>query len=288
MTRSTDAWHVPDRDVDRYVAGTVDPISATSIESHVVACSVCQRRVGEHVHPVARDAEPDATWLAIADAIDRPTATRIRLLGPLERRHPMSAVAFGSPALRWSGALALAVVLLVPLVLHGAGLAGPALTLFFVLAPLLPLAGIAACYSTAIEPVGELAFATPARTVRLLAWRGSAVLAISLPVGVLAAVPFAVPAGLLLGWVLPALALCALTLAAATWRDPVPVAVGLAGTWAALVLVVTAAGERSAAAITNDLAAWAPAIQIVSLVAIAAGVAVAISRRDTFEHARFS
>ena len=42
------------------------------------------------------------------------------------------------------------------------------------------------------------------------------------------------------------------------------------------------------AAITHDLTAWAPAIQIVSLVAIAAGVAIAASRRDAFEQARFS
>jgi hypothetical protein len=232
--------------------------------------------------------EADPTWHAIADAIDRPTATRHRMLGRLERRHPLSAVTFGSPALRRSGALALGVVLLVPLLLNGVGLSGAALTLFLVLAPLLPLAGVAASYSAAIEPVGELALATPARSARLLLWRGCTVLAVSVPVGVLAAVPFSSSALLVLGWILPALALCAITIAATTWRDPVPVAALLAGAWAIAVVALTTGGGRSAAAISTDVATWAPAVQLVSVIAIAVGVAVAASRREAFEQARCS
>ncbi len=292
MTSPTSTWHVPDRDLERYVAGTIDAVSATSVESHVVTCNVCQQRLGQQLHAegpdTANTTAADATWRAIADAIDQPTATRHRMLGRLARRHPMATVTFGTPALRWAGALALGLVLLAPLLLNGIGLTGAGLTLLFVLAPLVPLAGIAASYSLTVEPVGELAFATPARTSRLLLWRGLCVLSISIPVGVLAAIPFSAPAGLLVGWILPALALCAITIAAATWRDPVPVAAGLALVWAVAVVLLTVGAGRSAASITDELASWAPTLQVLSLAAISAGVAVAASRRQAFEQVRFS
>jgi hypothetical protein len=288
MTSPAPTWHVPDRDLHRYVASTLDPVSATSLESHVVGCAACRQRLGQQVRTDTADQIDDPTWNAIADAIDRTSATRHRMLGRLERRHPLSAVTFGSPALRWSGALALTVVLLVPLVLDRLGLSGAGLTLMLLLAPLLPLAGIAASYSATVEPVGELALATPARTGRLLLWRGFAVLAVSLPIGVLAAIPFSSSPGLVLGWVLPSLALCAITIAATTWRDPVPVAVGLAATWVAAVLVLTVGDGRSTASITNGIAVRAPMMQVVSLAVIAVGVAIAASRRAAFEQARFS
>lgn len=288
MTTPVHVWHVPDRDLARYAAGAIDPVSATSTESHLVRCSECQARLGREVRTNINDTVSDATWAAITDVIDRPTATRRRLLGRLEQRHPLSTVTLGSPALRWSGALALALVMLVPVLLNEVGLSGAGMTLFFVLAPLVPLAGIAASYSVAVEPVGELAFATPARTMRLLLWRGLTVLAVSLPLGALAAIPLAAPPGFVLGWILPALALCAITLAAATWRDPVPVAVGLAVAWAAAVVLMTVGDGRSAAAITRDLVAWAPTLQAVSLAVLAAGAAVTFTRRDAFEQGRLS
>jgi anti-sigma factor RsiW len=285
MTSPAPTWHVPDRELDRYVAGTIAPVSAASIESHVITCAACRTRVAEQART---DTLVDTTWAAIADAIDRPSSNRLRMLGRLERGRPMMVVTFGSPALRWSGALALGVVVLLPLALNGLGLTGAALTLFLVLAPLLPLAGIAASYSAAIDPAGELAMATPARTIRLLLWRGLTVLAVSVPLVVLAAIPFSAPAGLTLVWILPALALCAITIAAATWRDPVPVAIGLAASWAVTALLLTIGGGRSAAAVTNAITSRSSTIQIVSLVAIVVGVAVAALRREAFEQAGLS
>jgi hypothetical protein len=107
-------------------------------------------------------------------------------------------------------------------------------------------------------------------------------------IGVLAAIPFSSSPGLGLGWVLPSLGLGAITIAATTWRDPVPVAVGLAATWVAAVLVLTVGDGRSTASITNGIAVRAPMMQVVSLAVIAVGVAIAASRRAAFEQARFS
>src|SRR4029450_5981448 len=87
-------------------------------------------------------------------------------------------------------------------------------------APLLPLAGVAAAYGPGVDPTFELALTAPMRGLRLLLIRAAAVLATTtlLAAGASVALPgFGLRA---VGWLLPSLALTLASLAPATFVEP--------------------------------------------------------------------
>lgn len=142
-----------------------------------------------------------------------------------------------TPALRGSWLLAVAVVLGFAVLAAWTHSGQDAILAFLCVAPLLPLAGIAAAYGPGVDPTYEIGLATPLRSFRLLLLRAAAVLG--------AATLLAAAAGLALpqfgpravGWLLPSLGLTASSLALATTVEPLR-AIGItAGAWVIAVAV---------------------------------------------------
>jgi hypothetical protein len=261
-------WHVADDDLRNYAAGAASVAAAASVETHVVRCAVCAAALTPAVDP----GRLDAVWTEVADRLDRP---RQGLLERLLIRAGVPAddarLLAATPGLRrgWFGALALAVALgLLATLIDGSGDA----TFVLLLAPVLPVAGVAAAFGRHADPAYDITVATPFSNLRLLLLRAVTVLATS--VAVIGSLALALPdAAATAAWLLPAFGLTLATLALATWWD-VAVAAGLVGgTWA--VLVCELARRRD----ISDLSDGSSQLGTLALAFVAAAV---LARRHRF------
>jgi hypothetical protein len=149
---------------------------------------------------------------------------------------------------------------------------------FLVIAPLIPLAGVAAAFGGMPEPAGEAAIATPLHGAGLMLRRVVAVVGTSLVPLVLGTL--ALP-GLELrqaAWALPALALSVGAIALSTWLDPVRAAAGLFFAWMIVICAVDVTASSRGALAQAEL--FGPTGQLVIAAAAAAAGAVALIRRS--------
>jgi len=217
----------------------------------------------------------DANWRAITFELDAPVPSRTERI--LRRAGFSSATArlvAATPALRRSWAAALAVVVLI-----GLGAAGedPAnISAMLVLAPLVPVLGVALAYGPSVDPVHEIGLATPIRGLRLLAIRSVTVVAVA--VSVLASSVLVSPAAnsLAFVWLLPALALTSIAVGAMTFTTPRRAVAGVSVGWAVLVVVVQTATADS-------LAVFGAGMQLGSLVAVVIAAGVITKRHEAFD-----
>lgn len=229
------SWHVPSELLSRYADVDVDDVDACSIEAHLPACARCR----EDIAALVGDAALARSWEAIELRLDAPRR------GPVEAGLVRAGVSehvarllVATPALRLSWLLACAVVLLFAVWAASQHVHGE--YWFLVLAPLLPLAGVAAAYGPAVDPTYELGLAAPVQSSRLLLLRALAVL---LTMSALAAAAALALDGLqwsAAAWLTPSLGLTLSSLALATRVSP-----GVAcGALAALWTIAAGAGWR--------------------------------------------
>jgi hypothetical protein len=148
---------------------------------------------------------------------------------------------------------------------------------FLVTAPLGPLFGTAASFSRFADPAFELLGTVPTSPLRVLLTRTVAAVA---PAIVLTGVSFVWTADrgwLAAAWLLPSFALSAIALALSTWIAVERAALIIGVVWVAAPFVArTDVGSL--------LDAFSAAIQIASLVALTAGVAVVAVRQSSIEY----
>lgn len=227
-------WHAPPDLLARFAhdPAAVDDMSAASVEAHLVVCAACRRQMTAAVSP----ARVTASWDAIADRIDQPLPTLLeRVLRRIGFADSFGRLLAATPALQGAGLLAVCVLAAGAVMLSLIAKAeGP----FLVLAPLVPLAAVAASFAPAADPAGEAGVATPMHGAGLVVRRAVAIVGVTF--GVFGAAALALPnfGPAAAAWVLPALALTVGTLALGTWlRVEVAVAVltgaWLAGVWSA-------------------------------------------------------
>ena len=272
----TPTWHVPTDLLAAFHDGAIGPVDAASVESHLVSCDRCRQAVADlrGARPEAA-ARADEVWLRIADHVDRPSR---RLAG----RGTWAVVTFGTPALRLAAAAAVLLVAVLPLVLDTIS-ERLAIAAFVTIAPLVPLVGVLAAFRPAVDPAGELSLATPLATLRLVLVRALVVTAAAVPLGIVVAVVLPASTPLLLGWVLPGLAL-ALVAMALSRRAPVErVVLALSLTWA--LVATTVLLEMRRGTVTDALESWVvnqPATQLVcAVIAVLAAFAAVAQRDDT-------
>jgi len=146
---------------------------------------------------------------------------------------------------------------------------------FLLVAPLLVLAGVAAAFLPIFDPAHRLAVAAPFSGFTLLLVRTVSALSAALVLVVGAAFVLPGPGWLPVALLLPSLALCAFTLAAATVMEPRAAAVTAGASWAlsALLLAVTHVPllvvQRNA--------------QFACAAALCASAVVLLARHDRFE-----
>jgi hypothetical protein len=225
-------WHVTDDDLRAYAGGAARPPGRWSTEAHLGTCARCRRRLAPHVDPVALD----AGWARLDAELDAPRP------GPLEALLVRLGVAAHTarllactPGLRRSWLTAVGVTLAVS---TGAAHLVRSMTVpipLLVIAPLLPLIGVAISFGPRVDPSHELAVVAPLHTFRLLLLRCVAVLSATTALTGVASIAAPEYGAVVLGWLAPSLALTLLSLALTPRFGPVaaPLAVGFG--WLALL-----------------------------------------------------
>ena len=239
----TATWHADDAELSRYVTGDAGAAVGASIEQHLVRCAACRARIAEHV-----PSQPlDRVWNSIQQQVEEPRPTPVqRAMIRLGLSESDALLVAAAPSLRTSWLLGLAGTLgFVALAVAYGGARG--LAFFLLVAPLVPVAGVAFAYGPDVDPAYEVAQAAPYPGTRLLLLRTAAVLATCLPL--VAATSLVVPGlhATAFAWLMPALAFSAVVIAASTWCRAAVAAGAVALGWACAV--ASAALARDAGAV---------------------------------------
>jgi hypothetical protein len=257
-------WHADETLLSDYTNGLTDYVLSGSIETHLMGCATCRSMLRHAVD----SRRIDRLLAGTVDRIDAPRRGLIeRALARLGVRPHTARLLVATPMLRASWLAAVAVVLAFATIAARADPRG--VIIFLTLAPLAPVAGVATAFGSFVDPSHEIGAAAPFSAFRLLMIRATAVLATTaVGAGVTAAlVPGADAAW---AWLLPALALTGVTLAASERVDPTLAAAVISGAW---VLSVVALRVES-------LPVFGGAGQVVFLLVAVAAAAVVHNNRD--------
>jgi Putative zinc-finger len=273
---TTGAWHADGALLAAYHDQRLDAAARWSVEAHLTSCTACRLRAGALVDP----ARLERVRAALIEVVDQPRAGMVeRLLVRLGVAEHTARLLAATPALRGSWLLAVATVLAFAVLAGWTHPGEDANLAFLCVAPLLPLAGIAAAYGPGIDPTYEIGLAAPLGSFRLLLLRAAAVLgtATLLAAAASLALPRLGPGAA--GWLLPSLGLTASGLALATTVEPLR-AIGItAGAWIFAVVVTVMPPAPS-----SVLFAVAGQVGFAALALLAA--AVLLVRRGQFESGR--
>ncbi|MFE5677954.1 zf-HC2 domain-containing protein [Streptomyces erythrochromogenes] len=276
------AEHASARIVDAYARGD-EGIAADelwALEAHLEACRVCRDRLAAAVAeqaPVVM-ALVDTVWsgleaeLAAAPAV--PHARRRRSAGRAARLSRRLARWLTPTMVPWLAMIATVTLLALVLDLAGPGIgtAVGEVSLVLLLAPVLPVLGVAASWSRGLDPAYELTASAPRAGLPLVLRRTAAVLAVLVPVLLVAGWATGV---MLAQWLLPCLAFTSATLALGGVVGVTRAAMALVAVWAAVIVAPTLAAGRAAFALQSaGLPAWG--------LALALGTAVVIARRGAY------
>jgi hypothetical protein len=265
------AWHADREVVGLYAGGELDEARAYSLEAHLLSCGECRALLA----PIVNRGAIERTWMEIEEAVDAPRPGPVeRVLLRLGVADHLSRLLAATPSLRLSWFAAVAVALGFAVLAAKGDHAG--LVVFLGMAPLVPVAGVAAAFGPGIDPTYEVGLASPYRSGRLLLVRSAAVLVASLVLIGLAALALPGLDWTTVAWLLPALALTLVTLAVSTVAEPVPSAVAVAMGWiVSVALVGHLAGD--------GVAAFHATGQVLCLVLIAVSGLVLARRSEAFE-----
>lgn len=268
------SWHADDAILERYAAGALDDARAFSLEAHLLACERCRARTA----PLAEHTRLETVWTGLQDLVDAPRPTPVeRVLVRLGVREHVARLLAATPSLTVSWLAAVALCLAFGVVAAHASDRG--LAVFLALAPLLPLAGVAAAYGPWLDPTYELGLAAPFRTFGLLLLRSSVVLLTTTALTGAAALALPQLDWRAAAWLLPALGLVLMSVALATWIPAAWAFGGVASCWIASVIISRAASGD--AYVTFEAPVQA------AFAAAAAVAAVVLARRlEAFETER--
>ena len=244
----------------RYRDDACDPATAASVEAHLPTCEACRARLAG----LGRAPVVDVAWGRVVAAIGTPEPSpAVRLLRRMGLSEADATLLRAARSLDGSWTIAtIAVVAFAALAAIDGGSSGRAL--YLLVAPLLPVIGVVVAFSSS-DSLAGLISATPYSKARLALLRTAAVCAASVPLVIAfgAAVP---PIGwLAVGWLMPALALTTLTLAAMTWIRPATAGGAAGALWLLIVAAAFATDDVGAAVASGPALGYA----LVSAVAAA-------------------
>jgi hypothetical protein len=233
----------------RYADG--DPTLAAdmvwAVEVHLESCADCRARLATEATAVVPLV--DQVWAAIVPEPAPARVSRARWFAT-----------WASPAMvPW---LAMTFLVMVVALVADRVISGTYPSVALLLAPVAPVAGVAAAWARGLDPAHELVAATPRAGLYLVLRRTVAVLAVVIPL--MAAATWTSP----LRWLLPCLAFAVATLALGGFVGVRRAAVGLVTGWAAFVVGPSLVTARLPAVLEPAaLGAWA-AVLVVCLVVV--------------------
>ncbi len=264
-------WHAGTTELARYATGAVDAATASSVEAHLVSCAQCRAQVTSHVEPLRLE----RLWEAVLDAVDRPrTLWAERVLVRLGVVDHTARLLAATPSLQLSWLASVAVALMFSVVAAHGGSEG--LTLFLTVAPLVPLAGVAAAFGPELDRTQEITAATPMAGWRLLMLRGCAVFSVTVALAALSALALPEMRWTSAAWLLPALGLSLSALGLSTFMSVDRAAGAVAVAWVTVVLAASYGGR-------DDLAAFGATAQTCFLLLITLAAALVVRQRNALE-----
>lgn len=268
------SWHVQTEALRSYTDGSLATTQQFSVEAHLLSCDTCRSTLSSFADKTMLE----RMWDAIATETAAPAPSAIeRTLLRLGVSNHSARLLVATPSLRRSWLLAVAAVLSLAVgVAHGAD---NGYVFFLAIAPMLPLAGIAAAFGPGIDPTYEIGIAAPLRSFSLLLIRAVAVLVSTMGLGVIAALFLPDFNWAAAAWLLPSLGLVTSSLALSTIVHPVRAASSVAGVW--MVAVGSAAWAASGEVAMRTV--FGEVMQVaVLIVTLGAGLFL-LARRDAFE-----
>ena len=230
---STTSWHAPHDLLEAYAEGRLDAVLGASLERHVESCTEC--RVA--IRPLSDLRSLDDAWSGVRSRLESPAPTRpARIAQRLGLAESTTILLSAATSLRlaWltGSVVALGFALVATLLADGG-----ALWPFLLVAPLVPVLGVAASYGGAEEPFEALAVTTPYGRARLVLVRTLGVVVGTLPPAALLGLFLPGPGWVAAAWLGPALAMVLVLLALAAYVGPWPAGATLALLWCGIVVL---------------------------------------------------
>lgn len=229
---TTHTWHADGDLLAAYVTGRLGAIEGASVEQHLARCAECRAATTNHVDPrlLARG------WEGVRDTVQSPPLpVLIRLARRCGLAEPTSVVLAATASLRTAWIVGAFVALAFTTL--AVGLAGEDLLApFLLVAPLVPVIGVAAAYGPQQDPLETLVVTAPYGRTRLILVRTLAVLGSVLPFSVVLGLFLPGPAWLAAAWLGPALALVPILLALSSFVGPRTGVALVAMAWSGVVV----------------------------------------------------
>ncbi len=239
--RTTRTWHVDDDALRGWVEGTAGQLVSASVEQHLGTCERCRDAVTAMV-----GTDELNTWQGVLAAVEAPAQAPVeRLLTRLGLSGADAKVIASARAMHAPWVVGLTVVIAFVTVSAAFAEVG-GLLLFLLVAPLVPVIGVAAAYGPGADPTYEVVLVAPYATARIVLLRAAAVLLTSVPLVVLAGLPLPGEAWVAVAWLLPAAGFIAVVLTASIWVEPMYAATPVAVGWVGTVLVAQRNGDALA------------------------------------------
>lgn len=228
----TTSWHADTALLDSYAAGRLGALEAASVEQHLDHCAACRGLA----RPLVDPRELELLWDDIRDGAERPALPAVvRLARRAGVPEPTAVLLAATTALRTAWLTSSLVA--VGFALLASHFTGPDnLWPFLLVAPLVPVLGVAASYETADDPGEALALTAPYGRARLIWVRTLAVLVTCLPVTALLGLLLPGPGWVSAAWLGPALAIVPVMLALAGFIGPRYAGATLALLWSGVVV----------------------------------------------------
>jgi len=263
-------WHVDEEVLAGYAAGRVTSAVAASTEAHLTSCAECRAELAPAV-PAGR---LEGIWSEVDQRVERlslPWLERILVRCGVGEDTARLLAATPSLSAPWLGSVAAAAVVAA----FVADTSHRALFAFLTVAPMLPVAGVAAAYGRDADPAHEIAVASPYSMLRLMLLRALTVVMATIALTLLAGLVLLDEGATAAAWLLPAAALTTATLLLSSRLTPVWAAASVMVTWVAGVTVAwQATGTR--------LAAFGEVGQSVALAVTFVCLALLVARRHVF------
>jgi hypothetical protein len=229
---TTQTWHA-DRDLlAAYVVGALDPVGGASVEQHLDRCAECRAQI----RPLVDVPELDRAWSGILETIQsQELPLPARLAKQLGVTEPTAILLGATASLRtaWISSAFVALGFAVGAVYWSGG---GALAPFLLVAPLVPVLGVAAAYGPHEDPLESLIVTAPYGRTRLILLRTLGVLVSVLPFAVGAGFFVPGPVWVAVAWLGPALALVPVLMALSSFVGPRVGAAAVTIAWAGVVL----------------------------------------------------
>lgn len=219
----------------------------------------------------------DRNWRAIGIELDAPSPGRFeRLLRRVGLPAHVTRLVVATPALRRAWFVATGLSMLVGLAAAESEQAVQDLFVLLLIAPLVPVLGVSMAYGVEADPAHEMGIATPLAGLRLILTRSAVVLAFSSFWLAITSLLAASANSMAFAWLIPSIGLTLATVALMTVTRPRMAATIAGGLWV-LGVTLSRAGDA------DPMVAFTAPGQLLMAMIAAAGLAVAVVRRDRFD-----